>query len=191
MADVDRARVKGSWARDPNLYLAGSSEIAEVDMVALAMERTWGADRLRLLPGIGPELRAKFDAQRIRFNAAIYDGSLETVKVESRRMINAWRALDKAATAHGDDKLPVVVWEFEHDGKVVALVRDDECLGCVRPEGRAMIVITLAEIKNLLDHYAKVCDVKASFPGARVTGISLPADPVGWGGRIVEDDIPF
>ncbi len=191
MADIERARVKGSWARDANLYLAGASEIAEVDMVAMTMERTWGADRLRLLPGIGPELRAKFDSQRVRFNTAIYEGSLEDVKTESRRMINAWRALDKAATAHGDDKLPVVVWEFEHDGKVVALVRDDECLGCVRPEGRAMVVITLAEIKNLLDHYAKVCDVKASFPGARVTGFSVPTDPVAWGGRLVDDDIPF
>ena len=191
MTDVERARVKGSWARDPNVYLAGASEIDEVDLVAVALERKWGADRLRLLPGIGPELRAKFDAQRVRFGMAISDGSLEDVKVESRRMINAWKALDKAATAHGDDQLPVVVWEFEHDGKVVALVRDDECIGCVRPEGRAMVVITLAEIRNLLKHYEKVCDVKAAFPGARVTGISLPVDPVGWGGRLVDDDIPF
>jgi hypothetical protein len=40
-----------------------------VDAVATAMERKWGVGRLRLL--VGDDLRARFDAQRARLDAAI------------------------------------------------------------------------------------------------------------------------
>ena len=46
-----------------------------LDQVALAMERKWGVGRLRLL--VSDFLRAKFDEQKDRLDAALATGSFE------------------------------------------------------------------------------------------------------------------
>ena len=60
-------------------------------------EPKWGAGRLRLL--VTPELREKFNRQRCLFNAAIWQVDLEAMRRKADRMVTAWLALDRAATA--------------------------------------------------------------------------------------------
>ncbi len=97
--------------------------------MALAMETKWGAGRLRLL--VTPELREKFDRQRYLLNAAIRYGDLEAVRREAKRMVTAWLALEKAATAAGKPAISPLVWEVAlADGTVAAIVPSDEPCPC-------------------------------------------------------------
>src|SRR4051794_32874721 len=98
-----------SWSRTHGSYLAGRAYIDEADLTAAQMEARWGAGRLRLLAS--PEMREKFDRQRYFFNAAIWHGNLDAVRREAKRMITAWLALDKAATAAGKAAISPLVWE--------------------------------------------------------------------------------
>lgn len=166
------------WDTTPGTYIAGQSEITEADLTAVQCERRWGAGRLRLL--VDPELRAKFDSQRLKLDTAIREGELEDVRREARRMVSAWRALDRAATEAGKTTTPPQCWEVAlDDGTVAVIVRDDEAASLVQPEGRKVAVWTLAEIGRVLSARAKeVTAVKLSFPGATVKAVRTPADPL-------------
>lgn len=157
------------WQRSRSTYLVGRSHLDGVDNVAVEMEARWGCGRLRLL--VSPELREKFDRQRYLLDRAILHGSLEDVRVQSQRMVNAWQALDAAAVEAGAVKLdPDAVWEVVlDDGTVAAIVSDIAHAGAVHAEGRAVRVYTLAEIGRLLSAFPSIAAVKEAFPGAIVT----------------------
>lgn len=162
-----------TWARSPGTYIAGRAYLDEADQTATEMEAKWGADRLRLL--VTPELREKFDRQRYLLNQAIWHGELEGVRREAQRMVTAWCALDRAATAAGKERLSPLVWEVavpEADGlgaRVAAIVPDAEHAHMVRTEGRHVEVYTLDEIGRLLAAMPGVAKCKIVFPGATVT----------------------
>ena len=82
-----------SWAATYGTHLAGQAAIDGADHAGITMENKWGAGRLRLL--VSTELREKFDKQRFLFNAAVWHGDLAEVQEQSRRMTNAWMALDE------------------------------------------------------------------------------------------------
>ena len=167
-----------SWSRTHGGYIAGRASIDEADKTAAAMETRWGAGRLRLL--VTSELREKFDRQRYLFNAAIWYGDLEAVRRESTRMVTAWLALDKAATAAGKAAISPQVWEVAlADGTVAAIVPSDDHLRAVIAEGRAVAVYTLDEIARFLSAYSDIAKAKLTFPGAEVTTISKSiSDPL-------------
>jgi hypothetical protein len=84
------AGITRKWAATHGTYLAGRAYVDEADAAAVAMEAQVGRGRLRLL--VGPDLREKFDRQRLLFNRAIWHGQdIEEVKRESLRMVKAWR----------------------------------------------------------------------------------------------------
>ena len=172
------------WHANEGTFLAGRAEVDEVDLVAVEMERRWGAGRLRLL--VEPALRARFDSQRSKLDVAIRQGELEDVRRESRRMVAAWRALDKAAQAAGKSATAPACWEVAlGDGTVAAIVRDDEAASLVQHEGRRIVVYTLAEVASILTAQSQwVTAAKLTFPGATVTRIRTPADPL-------DDELPF
>ena len=166
-----------SWAKTPGTYISGSAAIDGADKVARDMELKWGADRLRLLVTL--ELREKFDRQRYLFNQAIWHGDLAAVQEQSRRMLAAWMALDRAAEAAGAPKLDGAVWELTmSDGSVAALVRDGAHAKAVIAEGRDVRVYTLDEIGRLLEAYPQIAVAKDQFPGATVTALRPLADPL-------------
>ena len=166
-----------SWARTPGTYIAGQAHIDGADAVAIAMETKWGADRLRLLVPV--ELREKFDRQRYLLNQAIWHGDLEDVRREASRMMAAWRTLDRVATEAGAALLAPEVWELAlEDGTAVALVRSPEDARAVIGQGRKLVVMTLDEIARLLSNYRAVVEAKAAFPGAKVTAVRRPSDPL-------------
>lgn len=159
-----------SWARTHGTYISGRAYVDGADETASEMEAKWGVDRLRLL--VSPELREKFDRQRYLFNQAIWHGDLEAVKRESGRMVKAWLALDKAATADGKQLLSPAVWEVAlADGSVAAIVPDNERAAMVNAECRQVAVYTIEEIGRLLSQYPDIAQAKLVFPGATVTDI--------------------
>ena len=146
--------------------LAGRAYIDEADLTAAQMETRWGAGRLRLL--VPPEMREKFDRQRYLLNAAIWHGDLDAVRREAKRMVTAWLALDKAATAAGKAAISPLVWEVAlADGTVAAIVPSDEHARAVIAEGRAVAVYTLDEIARLLSAYPDIAKAKLPSPVPR------------------------
>lgn len=183
-----------TWAKSHGMYLAGRASIDEADLVAQRCERRWGAGRLRLLVSV--EMREKFDRQRYLFNQAIWHGDLEAVKVQSRRMVAAWSALDKLAEQSGAEALDPEIWETVlSDGSIAAIVRDSAAAHRVAYEDRRAQVYTLEEIGRLLDAYPAIAKAKAAFPGATVTAIRTvitdPLDAVEDTKEGLDDDLPF
>jgi hypothetical protein len=181
-----------SWAATYGTHLAGQAAIDGADHAAITMENKWGAGRLRLL--VSTELREKFDKQRFKLNAAIWHGDLAELQEQSRRMVNAWMALDRAAEAAGASTLHRLVWEVVMpDGTVAAIVRGgEEAHGLETCEGRSMVVYTLDEIGIMLGNYREVVKVKEVFPGATVEAIRRTiSDPLNGfrDGRNLEDPI--
>ena len=156
-----------------------------LDQVAVAMERKWGAGRLRLL--VSDFLRAKFDEQKDRLDAAVRSGDERYVAAQAEGMKRAWSTLDRAAHDGGEKPLAPEVWEcvLPSTGEVVSLVRTDTEAHHVARECR---VFTVDEVAILIDAVGDgVLDVKQKFPGATVTGIRKKP-PVDWSRG---DEIPF
>jgi hypothetical protein len=185
------------WAGDTGGYLAGRAYLDAADLLAATMERKWGADRLRLL--VGPELREKFDRQRYLLNQAIWHGDLEAVRRESQRMVNAWQALDAAATTAGAELLAPQVWEVAvgegADAYVAAIVPDNTHAHAVTAQGRKVVVFTLDEIAKLLAAMPAITKTKTLFPGAAVTAVRQsiedPLLAIHDTDMPLDDEIPF
>jgi hypothetical protein len=138
-----------------------------LDHVAAEMERVWGVGRLRFLAS--DLLRAKFDEQQARVDAAVASGQESFVRVHVEAMLRAWQALDRSAREAGHEPLSSEVWEvaLPTSGEVIALVRDAADSPSVA-QGRP--VFTLPEVARLIETLgATVLETKRFFPGAVVT----------------------
>ena len=156
-----------------------------VDQVATDMERKWGVGRLRLL--VSDLLRAKFDEQKDRLDAAIATNQEVMVRVQAEGMRRAWEALERSAREAGEKPIAPQVWEcvLASTGEVVSLVRTEAEAHHVVREGR---VFTVVEIATLIEGLGDmVLEAKKQFPGATVTGIRRKT-PIDWAGG---DDLPF
>ena len=154
-----------------------------LDHVAGEFERKWGVGRLRLL--VSDLLRAKFDAQRDKLDAAIVAGLVQPIQVHAEAMKRAWSALDRAATEAGAQPLSPEVWECRlPSGETVALVRSEAEARHVCQQQR---VFTLAEVGKAIEFLgAAVLEAKRVFPGASVTAVRSAT--IDWDRG---DDIPF
>jgi hypothetical protein len=171
----------------------GRSHIDGADAAAVEAARKWGEGRLRLL--VSDELREKFDRQYRKFSNAIRGYDLQAVITESNRMVNAYAALDRAATQEGCEPLKLETWEATcADGVVLVVVRSEAEAHAVHRNGRAVRVMTLQQIAALIDGSARqLADVVTAFPGARVVEVRHPKgleihdafDPA------LGDDLPF
>jgi hypothetical protein len=127
---------------------------------------------------VGPELRAKFDRQRVRFDTAVKFGTLDEVAAESARMVTAWRVLDEAAVAHHRAVLafkPRIECPMP-DGTIAAVVNDGE--DYLEWNDRAVTVYSASEIGRLLEGYPGLAKIKHAFPGAEVTYAGPVRDPL-------------
>ena len=191
---VSKASNFPTWQLDPGTFIAGQEEVDDLDLVAIDMERKWGVDRLRTL--VPKELREKFDRQRYLVNQAIWHGDLEAVRRETKRMIAAWRALDRAAEASGAGPVSPEVWEcVGKHGEVYALVRGSNEARAVTASGRFVKVYTLDEIAHLLDGFPELAKAKEVFPGAMVyktrTAVTDPLDGLADSKEPLNDPLPF
>lgn len=164
-----------AWQQTPGTFIAGAAEIDGVDQVASEMEGRWGAGRLRLLVPI--EMREKFDRQRYLFNQAVWYGDLEAVRTQSKRMLSAWQALNRAAEA--GCKIPLPAQHLEctlDDGTVVAIVPSVMDWNTETCAGRQVVVYTLDELARMLSHYREVTRAKEAFPGLLVERVARQID---------------
>lgn len=174
------------WQKRPQRYSASDREalfnamapddykkrslLDGVDVIATAMERKWGIDRLRLLAS--DQLRSAFDQQRDYFDAAIQSGDLNFLDIQANGMKRAWQALDKHAEDSGHKPLSPDVWELKlpTTGKAVAIVRTTaEAHLVATPERETW---TLSEIGHLIESTGNLLsEIKRTFPGAEITAI--------------------
>jgi hypothetical protein len=120
--------------------------VEDVDQVALAMERKWGIDRLRLLVPV--ELRARFDAQKDCLDQAIASNLEDYVRVHTQGMARAWEAVDRAAAEASNSPLRPEVWELSlaGTGEVVSLVRTEAEAHLVVAPGRVFTIHQIAAL---------------------------------------------
>ena len=158
------------WHKSHGMYLAGQGAVDEVDALAIDMNHKWGTGRLWMR--VTADWRLKFDRQSFLFNQALWHGELEDILRESRRMCAAWRKLDALAEEVGAAKLHPQIWEVELiDGRVIAIVRDNEAAEAVDASGRLMEVYTLGEIARLIHAFPSLVKAKQVFPGATVAEV--------------------
>lgn len=199
MIPPERRLEAAKWQKSYGMFITGQSFIDEVKIVEREMNRRWGASRLRLI--VGPELRDKFDRQRYMFNQAVWYGELEDVRQQSQRMINAWKALDKQATATGQTIMLPEVWDITSPkGHVYAFVRDRDDAKVYERDRPSVRVFTLEEICLILDAQEAVGEAKEAFPDAEVVAWSKGSvgdvlDDIEDTSRrlddLLDDEIPF
>ena len=167
----------------PSDYVIGAI-LDGLDHLARDMERKWGVNRLRLL--VADQLRARFDAQKDKLDAAVVANEERYVRAQADGMKRAWAALDKAAIEAGASSLSPEVWEctLPSSGQVVAIVRTPAEAHHVAGE---RLVFSVDEIAWLIDDLpAAVLETKRVFPGAVVARVGPPE--IDWERG---DDIPF
>ena len=159
--------------------------VESLDEFVHAMERKWGVDRLQLL--VPDDLRARWEAQKERLDAAIRSNQERFVAAQAEGMRRAWAALERVALAAGEQPLSPLVWEcvLPSTGEVISLVRTDAEAHHVARDCR---VFTVAEIGVLIEALGdNTLEVKRHFPGATITGIR-GKPPIDWERG---DEIPF
>jgi hypothetical protein len=179
-------------ASTPGLYMARQAHIDEADKLAAQMETKWGCGRLRLL--VGPELRIKFDRQRYLLNQAIWYGELEDLAEQSRRMCNAWNALDAHATTEGLEPAPDKTLELTlTDGTVVVICADIPTADRQAPDGRRKQVLMLDELARMIETFPELIKAKEVFPGAEVVSAKrhVPDALLGLADSQTPIDAPF
>lgn len=170
-----------------------------LDHTARELEAKWGVERLPLL--VDADLRGKFERQRAKTYQAIekaFQGdflsrdTLEGVTSAVGALQRGWKAMDAAATA--DRQLPIgavttVLEGRTNDGHVLAIVATNAEAHHVLAEGRAVVVMTLEEVANLLACAGTiVTDTLRLFPGTKVSPPRhIKPDWYATGG----DEIPF
>jgi len=155
--------------KSPATYAIGQAAVDEADKLAVEISKRWGEDRVRLL--VSENTRARYDRQRFKFNHANWNGTLEDIKREARRMCLAWRAVDAEATKAGAAHMaPEILAEVTlASGAVAAIVENNDHAKAVLDDGRHKIVVTLAEVGRIITA-SRVSSVKEIFPGAEVVG---------------------
>jgi hypothetical protein len=166
-------------------YEAIASIIDGVDAVTKEYERIWGVGRLDLL--VSNELREKFRKQQKRFNDAITDHNLESVKKSGDAFKRAWHVLGNAAVDAGHFPLRPEVWEISMpDGSVAAFVRTNAEQANITREGRYLQVWTMEEIARVIAKFPEVAIAKQTFPGATVQSVKNKNT---W--KVEDEQIPF
>jgi hypothetical protein len=158
-----------------------------LDETARQMEQKWGVGRLRLL--VDDALRAKFDAQKAKLDAAIASDQEVYIRAQAAGMRRAWQALDRAAADAGALPLTPKAWEcaLPASGEVVSIVRTEAEAHYV---ARAGEVWTLAEVGVLIERMGdQVRQVGRTFPGSAVVDIRpREPPPIDWDRG---DELPF
>ena len=164
----------GVLSRCPDAKL---SELENLDCVVSEMEKAWGVDKLRL--EVGDELRARFDAQLKKLNAAIIKNDTPKIKKAANAMRRAWWALDGAARAEGKKPAGEAVWVGKHpSGETVCIYTTAASIVDIAEHPSAFHVSELVKFIP-----AEVLKVKKTFPGSKVSKVQQKYE--------FDDEIPF
>lgn len=172
--------------------LTASADVIRCDFVTgpfdeavRAADLAWGVDRLPDLVSI--QTAERWGDAIAKLNAAIDAGDVETTKARVAACIRGLAVMDAEARAAGHAPADPDVWEVEHDGLRLGLIRDPAQWQAAAHKRPDLTIVSLAEAAvalAALRNTAPVVDaVKTHFPGAAITSIRK---------RPIEDDeIPF
>lgn len=141
-----------------------------LDRLTIEMDRKWGIDRLVELQT--PEMARKFGAAMAHLNACIEkQDPAETVGAVANVM-KGLQAMDRLATEAGKTPLVPDLWEFELDGRKVAIIRETGDWRAAETMRPGVTIYTMREVAVALTAKADwVADIKASFAGAEIAAI--------------------
>lgn len=170
-------QVSAIWQTTEDQYAVGAGVLFDLAKLQGEMAEKWGANRLPLL--VTPELRDKFRAQAAKVNHAEWHGTLADLTLQVKRMANAWRALDRAATDAGHGPPDVGLWEITlADGRTLRLARTD---ADVRRAPAGGVVWSAEELARIIELYerdnAVMREIKAQFVGSTVVSITPTRSP--------------
>ena len=170
-------QVSAIWQTTEDQYAVGAGVLFDLAKLQGEMAEKWGTNRLPLL--VTPELRDKFRAQAAKVNHAEWHGTLADLTLQVKRMANAWRALDRAATDAGHGPPDAGLWEIAlADGRTLRLARTD---ADVRRAPAGGVVWSAEELARIIELYerdnAVMREIKARFAGSTVVSITPTRSP--------------
>ena len=169
------------------------------DAACRAMDIKWGIDRLPQI--VTPQMAATWGQTMANMNEAIA-GSYSAANADQARAnviacvesaLRGFAAMDAAAEAAGAPKSNPQVWEFEVDGQMLAIIKDDAHWPALKAQRPDLIFYTIREVAAALratDLTGEIVkEAKRHFPNAHVSKITNTANPVNW--DLGGDRIPF
>lgn len=162
--------------------------VAPFDRLARKMDRKWGIDRL-------PELVSVETAERYgraigKLNAAIESGNPEVCAHQAQVCMRGLAFLDQEATESGEQEASPDIWEFDLNGKTVAILRNGEAWPALKEARPDLEFFTLREAAVALAFFEEnkfVAEAKANFPNATAVGFR-PRTKLE---EELDDEIPF
>ena len=161
-----------------------------VDATVHALEAKWGCGRLESLCR-DPELKAKFDRQRQKYNDAFWDADIDVgnVQLQATKMIRGYEALEAHAIKVGIEPLAKLnKLEYQLDNGDVWVITPNA--GDYHKEPGDERQQHAIGVNTLIDHFIETTAKSAlpavlrEFSGARVSKITnLDIDP--------DDELPF
>lgn len=174
------------------LFQDEQDALKAVDEVAIRLEGEWGVGRLRMLAP--PALRERFDSQRRKWHLSLQRGDAADLKLQSARMLAAWKAVEQAAIDSGATPAPEA-WECTlADGSTMVIVREATDVGRVKAAGRKVQVWSLEEVARVVDAQPDVVrGCKATFRGSVLASVQAAQSgaPPKASSPDPDDPIPF
>ena len=160
--------------------------LGPLDRVAVEMDRKWGVDRLVELQT--PEVARKYGARMAELNAAVAADDPAAVAATAAILIANLRRMDELATAAGHKPLTPDLWEFELNGRVVAIMRETGDWRAAQAMRPGVTIYSMREVAIALEAKADWVDrIKATFPGAAITAVRETTELE----AALDDEIPF
>lgn len=156
--------------------------LSPLDVVAVAMEKKWGAGVLPQL--VGSESRLKFERAKERLDEAIVSNDYDTIKARAEVLIKGWKALDEEAFQAGHDQDNIEVYSGSCDEVVYIFTKDRltaQRYVAKHPE-HASATLTFDEVASLLCSFSIVKIHKPMVANDKFYGTL---------GEILDDELPF
>lgn len=164
--------------------------LGPLDQLARQMDRKWGIDRLPELVSV--ETATKYGSILAKLNAAIDNADPAEAARVAQGVMRGLHAMDAEAEKSGAPKANPEVWEIEHQGHKIGIIRDQNYWPELKAQRPDLAIYTLNEVAVALAqlHTDRVAEIKARFPGAEVTAIKTPQAEMP-ASEITDDEIAF
>ena len=141
-------------------------------------DRKWGADYLRLK--VSSEMRFKWDAQVERYEKAVAEKHLPSVRIHAKSIEAGIAAMESEAKLLGNEPMPPMIWTSKGGprGTTIHVVQHAEQVK--RAENKSAATFTVDELIKMIP--AGVIALKLQFTGSELKKFD---------GEFYDDEIPF
>ena len=135
-----------------------------VDALRESADRKWGADYLRLK--VSSEMRFKWDAQVERYEKAVSEKHLPSVRVHAKSMEAGIAAMESEAKSLGNEPMPPMIWTSKGGprGTTIHVVQHAEQVK--RAENKNAATFTVDELIKMIP--SGVIALKLQFTGSEL-----------------------